>query len=124
MGCTIVDVKFDYISCLVPDYSAYRVVNMTTKEASVVVNMGYDQFSPSYDSGNLTFTFDDALTGSAEAMSVSSVETGDSVTVTGSNLGSAAKVYLKTKTTARLRYRRAVPTESQLEMDKEPIENN
>ena len=111
MGCTIVEVKFDYISCLVPDFSAYQAVNMTTKEVSVVVNMGYDQFSPSYDAGNLTFTFDDALTGTAEALSTSSVGTADSVTITGSNLGTSAKVYLRSKNVNNLRYRRSLPSE-------------
>ena len=116
MGCTIVEVKFDYISCLVPDYSAYKAVNMTSKEVSVVVNMGYDQFSPSYDSGNLTFTFDDALTGTADTISTSSVGTAESVTITGSNLGTSAKVYLRSKDVATLRYRRSPLSEPVLEV--------
>ena len=120
MGCSIVDVQFDYISCLVPDYSAYKGA-LTSKEVSVTVNLGYDQFSPSSSSGNLTFTYDDALTASADSLSTSSVSSSTSVTVSGSNFGTSAKVYLRSKNVARLRRRRSVPSKPVLEFE-EPVQ--
>ena len=122
MGCTIVDVQFDYISCLVPDYSAYKGA-LTSKEVSVTVNLGYDQFSPSSSSGNLTFTYDDALTATADSLSTSSVLSSTSVTVSGSNFGASAKVYLRSKNVARLRRRRSVPSKPVLEYE-EPVQTS
>jgi len=115
MGCTIVEVAFDYISCMVPDFSTYKS-GLSTKQVPVTVNLGYDQVEPFLENsarnggGNITYTYDDALTASADSMSPSTVSSSEDVVIEGSNFGDSVKVYLRTKTISMTRRRRSLPT--------------
>merc|ERR1712106_739591 len=109
MGCTIVEVAFDYISCMVPDFSTYKA-SQTSKEVPVVVTLGYDQVSPILENGNITYTYDEALTASAETMSPTAVSSSESVVIEGSNFGASVKVFLRNKNVPSQRRRRSLPT--------------
>ena len=67
MSCAIVDVAFDYISCLVPDFTSFKG-DFTRKVVPVTVNLGYDQKEPVKELDQLSYTYDDALTASADSM--------------------------------------------------------
>eukprot|EP00090_Calanus_glacialis_P017096 TRINITY_DN2671_c0_g1_i4.p1 TRINITY_DN2671_c0_g1~~TRINITY_DN2671_c0_g1_i4.p1 ORF type:complete len:4502 (+),score=1148.36 TRINITY_DN2671_c0_g1_i4:1085-13507(+) len=109
MGCTIVEVAFDYISCMVPDFSTYKS-GQAIKQVPVAINLGYDQVSPILENGNITYTYDDALTASAEAMSPTAVSSSEPVVIEGSNFGASVKVFLRNKNTPSQRRRRSLPT--------------
>ena len=111
LGCTVTDVQFDYISCIIPDFTTYQSGNQTTKEVPVTVGLGYDQTAPVYLAGNLTYTYDQALTSSADSMSPTTVSSSETVVVEGSNFGdgSTVKVFLRNKKFASMRRRRSVP---------------
>ena len=109
MGCTIVEVAFDYISCMVPDFTSYKG-DLTEKTVPVTVNLGYDQVAPILENGNITYTYDDSMTASATAMSPSAISTSETITISGENFGSSARVFLRSKSAARMRVRRAAPS--------------
>ena len=118
-ACAIVDVKFDQISCTVPDFSQFVQPPLNEKTVPVTVYLGYDQFSPSV---NLTFTYDIALTAIADSLSPTSVPPSE-VTVVGSNFGDSTKVYLRSKNLARLRRRRSLPDRPKVEYE-EPVQTS
>merc|ERR1719483_1010979 len=108
MGCSIIEVAFDYISCIVPDFSTYKS-GQASKQVSVAINLGYDQVSPILDNGNVTYTYDDALTASAETMTPSAVSSSEAVVIEGSNFGASVKVFLRNKNAPSQRRRRSLP---------------
>merc|ERR1712106_1067281 len=118
MGCTIVEVSFDYISCMVPDFSTYKS-GQASKQVPVAINLGYDQVSPILDNGNVTYTYDDALTASAETMTPSAVSSSEAVVIGGSNFGASVKVFLRNKNAASKRRRRSLPALPVLEHETE-----
>merc|ERR1712106_1198644 len=118
MGCTIVEVSFDYISCMVPDFSTYKS-GQASKQVPVAINLGYDQVSPILDNGNVTYTYDDALTASAETMTPSAVSSSEAVVIEGSNFGASVKVFLRNKNAASKRRRRSLPALPVLEHETE-----
>merc|ERR1712106_837006 len=118
MGCTSVEVAFDYISCMVPDFSTYKS-GQASKQVPVAINLGYDQVSPILDNGNVTYTYDDALTASAETMTPSAVSSSEAVVIGGSNFGASVKVFLRNKNAASKRRRRSLPALPVLEHETE-----
>ena len=113
MGCTIVDVAFDYISCLVPDFTNYKG-DSTRKVVPVTVNLGYDQKEPLKELEQLSYTYDDALTSSADSMTPVQITTSEAITVGGSNFGSEVRVFLRDKNAPTSRRRRSLPDLPQL----------
>ena len=103
-GCTVLDVTFTSISCIVPDFSSHKG-SKTSMTVDITISMGYDSHSPSITSGQLSYDFTDSLTSTATSMDASSAVALDVVTVTGSNFGSSVKVYLQKEDTARYRRR-------------------
>ena len=105
MGCSIIDVSYTTINCMVPDFTAYKS-DQSSKSVNVTVEMGYDSFTPE-SMVQLEYEYSDALTSSSNSIDVSSVVANDVVTVSGENFGDNVKVFL-TKAGSRLRRRRSL----------------
>jgi hypothetical protein len=104
-ACTIIDVKFDYISCLVPDYSGNKGPNTETT-VTVDVKMGYDGLPPIIAGETIEYTFTDAMTASADSMAPNTVSSVEDVVIEGTNFGAGVKVFLRdTKVSSRRKRR-------------------
>ena len=126
-SCSILDVSFDSISCVVPDFSSNKG-SKTSMSVPVTLSMGYDSYNP-FSTGEdaqtvnsiqspfgvlqqmstslqeLSYQYTDSLTSTASTMDVSSAVASDVVTVTGNNFGNLVKVFLQKADAARLRRR-------------------
>ena len=105
-GCTVVEVTFLRISCVVPDFSKHKG-DKSSMTVDVTVHMGYDGITPEIDTDPLNYEFTDSLTSTATGVDISEIVVGDSVTISGTNFGSSARVFLTKADTAR--YRRRAP---------------
>ena len=97
-SCAIVDIAFDYISCLVPDFTDIKGAQ-TDLVVPVSLQMGYLSEAPTMES-NLTFTFRESLMASADVMQPTTVEGTTEITITGTNFGSSTdeiQVFATTK---------------------------
>ena len=97
-SCAIVDIAFDYISCLVPDFTDIKG-GQTDMVVPVSLQMGYLSEAPTMDS-NLTFTFRESLMATADAMQPTTVEGTTEITITGTNFGSSTdeiQIFARTK---------------------------
>merc|ERR1712228_677943 len=73
---------------------------------------GYDQLSPVFSNGNITYTYDDADTATVSSYSLATVNSSQSIVVSGSNFGSSldVKVYLRSSTVVGRKKRAAPPS--------------
>ena len=94
LGCRIVDVSYDYISCLVPDFMRYKG-EATKMVVPVTVNLGYDQQEPIKELELMSYTYDDAMTAEAATMTPATITTSETITVGGARFGSAVRVFLR-----------------------------
>ena len=106
LGCSVLDVTFNSISCVVPDFSDHKA-DKTSMSVDITISLGYDAFTPEIVSGQLSYEYSDELTSTALSMDASSAVASDVVTVTGENFGGSVKVFLKKADSAR--YRRRAP---------------
>ena len=86
-SCAIVDIAFDSISCLVPDFTDMKG-GQTDLTVPVALQMGYLSEAPTMES-NVTFTFKESLMATADAMQPTTVEGATEITITGTNFGSS-----------------------------------
>ena len=103
MGCAIVEVTFDNISCVVPDFSAFKG-SKTSETVQVSIALGYNSFSPIIPE-QISYEFKDSLTSSALSMDSSTVVVNDEVQITGSNFNGQVKVYLRKTDDLRMKRR-------------------
>ena len=92
------DIAFDYISCLVPDFTDIKGAQ-TELVVPVSLQMGYLSEAPTMES-NLTFTFRESLMATADVMQPTTVEGTTEITITGTNFGSSTdeiQVFATTK---------------------------
>jgi hypothetical protein len=87
-SCAIVDIAFDYISCLVPDFTDLKGAQ-TDLEVPVTLQMGYQSEAPTIASP-LKFNYRESLLATADSMSPGAVSGNTEITVTGTNFGSTA----------------------------------
>jgi hypothetical protein len=108
MACAIVDISFDYISCLVPDFSQYKGSD-TKKIVPVSIYLGYDQLTPVLELEQMTYTFDDDLTPSASSLSPNTITTSELISIGGTNFGTSIQIFLRNKNAPSVRRRRSLP---------------
>ena len=83
--CTLVDVKFNYISCLVPDFSIFKA-RENDMEVPISVEMGFLRENP-FTTQTLKFKFMASLLSTIDTMTQHSHAIHTTATITGTNLG-------------------------------------
>ena len=129
-SCAIVDIGFNYISCLVPDFTDMKA-GQTDLTVPVSLQMGYLSDAPTMES-NLTFTFRESFMATADAMQPTTVEGSTEITITGTNFGSSTdeiQIFARTKvpvavsgvtTISGRRRKRSVDEEEKISEDNSP----
>merc|ERR1719483_104165 len=108
-SCAIVEVQYDYISCLVPDFLDLQGIQ-TDLDVPISIEMGYQSENP-VTASPLTYKFKTSLLATADLMTPTQVTASTPVTVTGTNLGTdAANIQVFAQSTASIgRRRRSIP---------------
>merc|ERR1711915_771109 len=118
-SCAIVDVKYDYISCLVPDFLDLKGVE-SDMEVPITIEMGYHSENPVVASP-LKYTFKESLLATADTMSPTQVTANTPVTITGTNFGTNAaniKVFARSKSIVSRRRRSVAMSEERISYTK------
>ena len=108
-SCAIVDIAYDYISCLVPDFTA----SQDELTVPISLQMGYSSQVPEMAAA-LTFTFKSSLISTADSMSPTTVQGATDITITGTKLGSSTtniQVFAQSVTVSGRRRRRSLEPE-------------
>ena len=112
-SCAIVDVKYNYISCLVPDFLELKGVQ-TDLEVPISIEMGYQSENPETASP-LTFTYKSSLLATVDSMTPTQVTANTPVTITGTNLGTNSaniQVFAQSRSSVGRR-RRSIPQQEE-----------
>ena len=116
--CTILEVTYTEINCLIPDYRPFKGVDVD-KKVPVIVLLGFKQLMPK-STVTLEYTFKTSLISTADTISSTSVSAGTTLTISGTNFGNlkgSIKIFAKKPGTLQRR-RRSVP---ELDIVKENI---
>ena len=108
-SCTIIEVSYTDISCLIPDYRTFKGVDID-KTVPVTVLIGYDQYPPKANVA-LNYTFKNALVSTADSISASTVTSGTVLTISGTNFGNSVqnvKIFAKLPGQSKRR-KRSIP---------------